>query len=104
MASENGRPSGAVLFSLLWSIVVPAVSGAVGATVWVFGVRDQALAAIERARQEEASARQRDLANYVTTTSFLEFRRVERERQDAQYYALRDAIRRVEVLLERGRR
>jgi hypothetical protein len=62
MTNGNGKPG--VWLSLILSIVLPAVSGAVGATVWAFSMRDQVITA-------EAERRREALTHYVSVEQFL---------------------------------
>ncbi len=69
----------------------------VSATAGAFGARDQVLRDVESTMQRsvaaEASVRQGELRHYVTREEWLQWRRIEGERRDRQYYSLLGEIR-----------
>lgn len=104
MVNGNGKPAGAALLSVILSVVIPLVSGAVGATVWGFAMRDQALQSVERAKVDEMAALRQELTHYLTIESFLQSRREEEMRAAARYYDLKAALDHLnDTVARRGR-
>ena len=103
MSNGNGKPSGSMLITLLLSIALPAVSGGISATIWAYSMRDQAIQAIEKSRADENAVVKNELSHYLTMEAFLDYRRAERERQDAQYFNLIESVRKVETAVQSRR-
>ena len=101
--NEKARLS--VPVTLAWTVMVSAVTGAIGATATAYALRDQMLDRLQRdvsqAMATMRDERKAELKYYLDKETWQEWKAAERERQDHRYFSLLNSTERLQVRMER---